>query len=203
MEATVREVIRLKQSVRLTADKFGIPRITLHDHVQKRLRLPRDADGDGLHMMTVHNTKHARAVFTDDQEVQLAKYIVEAADVYFGLTPTDIRSLAYRCTVHFKIAIRPEWHKTMMAGHDWFTSFRQRHNLAIRKPQATSLARATSFNEHTVGIFFTKLGELYEKLKLQPSAIWVTDETGVTTVQQPGLVGLLSPNFCLVIFNIK
>ena len=57
--------------------------------------------------------------------------------------------------------------------------------LAIRKPEATSLCRATSLNKTNVGCFFDKLAEVMDRLKLKSSAIWNVDGTGITTVQNP------------------
>ena len=56
----------------------------------------------------------------------------------------------------------------------------------MRKPEATSLARATAFNRHTVGKFFDQLGDLYDRYKFEMHGIYNLDETGCTTAQQPG-----------------
>ena len=60
--------------------------------------------------------------------------------------------------------------------------------LSVRKPEATSLARATVFNRHTVGKFFDQLGDLYDCYKFEMHDIYNLDETGCTTAQQPGVV---------------
>jgi hypothetical protein len=50
--------------------------------------------------------------------------------------------------------IPDSWSKNKKAGPDWFTAFIKRHQeLSIRKPQPTSLARATAFNRTTVAEF--------------------------------------------------
>lgn len=66
-----------------------------------------------------------------------------------------------------------------MAGRDWFTHFMHRHkDLSIRAPQATSLARATTFNRHSVVEFFDKLAYLMDKHKVPPELIFNFDECG-------------------------
>ena len=61
----------------------------------------------------------------------------------------------------------------------------------MQKPEATSLARATAFNCHTIGKFFDQLGDLYDRYKFEMHDIYNLDETGCTTAQQPG--GVVAP----------
>ena len=73
-----------------------------------------------------------------------------------------------------------------MAGKEWMTSLLKRNpKLSIRKPEATSLGRATSFNTKNVKVFYDKLGEVMDIYKFSASQIWNVDETGVSTVVRP------------------
>lgn len=75
-----------------------------------------------------------------------------------------------------------------MAGSDWLASFLRRHkelSLMRNKPEAMSLAKASSFNGHNVELFFNNLEKLLTENDIPLWSIWSMDETGITTVQRP------------------
>lgn len=75
-----------------------------------------------------------------------------------------VRKFAYQLAVSFNIKHPAQWDDIEMAGPDWFSNFLKRHpQMTIRCPQATSLARATSFNRANVGALFGRLGEVIQK----------------------------------------
>lgn len=101
----------------------------------------------------------------------------------------QVKKFAYQLAVIYNIKHPQSWDKNQMAGPDWFTFFMKRNlSLSVRSPEATSLARATSFNRTNVEHFFNSLGQVIERYNFDGSDIWNVDETGVTTVQSPNRV---------------
>ncbi|XP_025414245.1 uncharacterized protein LOC112686259 [Sipha flava] len=92
----------------------------------------------------------------------------------------DFRKLAFQlaeqngCSHRFNKANR-------MAGQDWMNGFLLRHpDLSLRKPEATSGARAMGFNKVTYTQFFNLLTGYIDKYKLNANRIYNCDETGIT-----------------------
>jgi hypothetical protein len=49
------------------------------------------------------------------------QYLLKAADIYYGLSPKEVRKLAYQYATELKIDPVPEgWSKNKQAGADWF-----------------------------------------------------------------------------------
>ena len=154
---------------------FGIPASTLHGYINKYKSLPQSEQRTS---QLSFGYQKPRQVFTDHQEVTLVAYLKNASSIYFGLSPRDVRVLAYECAKRFDIRMPPSWSDVQMAGPDWFSAFLKRHpDLSIRTPEATSLARATSFNRMNVAQFFEKLGNVMERFQFDVTRIWNVDET--------------------------
>ena len=136
--------------------------------------------------------KHNRQVFSAEQEISLQGYLERAANIYFGLSPKNVRELAYECAIEFGLEMSDQWSRDKCAGPDWFSGFLKRNpSLSISTPEATSLSRATSFNRSNVDRFFGQLETVLDRDSIMPYDIWDCDETGLTTVQKPSsVVGL-------------
>lgn len=129
--------------------------------------------------------KKSRQIFSDEQSQKLEAYIKHASKIYFGLSPMNVRKLAYECALKFDVLMPESWLEKKMAGPDWLTNFlKKNQTLTIRKPEQTSLQRAINFNRVTVGEFFEKLADVIDRFKFAPGDIWNLDETGLTTVQK-------------------
>lgn len=166
-----------------TSELYGVARSTLQDYV-KRFRKLSQQDGSVDNM--TFGYQRPRQVFTDDQEATLVTYLKHASSIYFGLSPREVRNLAYECAKSFNIRTPVSWSEKQIAGADWFSSFLKRHpELSLRTPEATSIARATAFNKSNVTQFFSKLADVMDKHKLDGCSIWNVDETGIVTVVKP------------------
>lgn len=121
-------------------------------------------------------------------EEDLSQYIIQCSSMNFGLSPKEVRSLAYELAKRNNINVPVGWHVSEKASKDWLASFMKRHPLSIRKPAATSVSRASCFNRDNVSTFFSLLANVMDRYKFECSDIWNTDETGITTVQCPDRV---------------
>ena len=57
-----------------------------------------------------------------------------------------------------------------------------RQLIFIRRPEATSLSRCTSFNKKNVLDFYDNLGSLLDKYHFIPECVYNVDETALTTM---------------------
>lgn len=173
----------LQFSIRKVANDFNIHYSTLSRYISKvkKLRNLRDTSE-----MPKSGYAKARLVFTEEQESILVAYIKRSSDIMFGLDPISVRKLAYQCAVLHEIKIPSSWNENQQAGTEWLNLFLKRNSeLSIRQPEATSLARATSFNPTNVKMFFEKLSDVLSRHPFEAFSIWNMDETGVSTVLRP------------------
>ena len=130
--------------------------------VRSLYRYVRNAKNGSLHcvLSSTHKTVFSSAV----EDVQV-EYIQQACDIYFGLTPAELRCLAFSFGKELKLKLSSSWMENEKAGQDWFSRFLKRQpQLSIRKPEATSVARASGFNKHTVSMFFDNLNNVLKKM---------------------------------------
>lgn len=117
------------------------------------------------------------------------QYLCKSSDIYFGLSPKELKLLAFQFATKLALPIPSTWQVEETAGKKWLNLFMKRHPmLSIRKPEATCLARATAFNRETVGAFFRSLQQIMLANKINSLSLWNMDESGFTTVQRPDRV---------------
>lgn len=173
MELAVKEVLSGQVSCKRASQTYDLPRSTLQRKVEEYKK------NQTFEMKGLGSFK---PIFTRAQEEELALYIKDMESRLFGLSPKDVRKLAYQLAEKNRVphTFDPQ---TRMAGEDWLTNFLKRNSsLSIRKPEATSAARAMGFNREAVGMFFKLLVETIEKNNISSDKLFNVDETGMTTV---------------------
>ncbi|XP_041982716.1 uncharacterized protein LOC121735820 [Aricia agestis] len=173
------EEVSKGRSIRAAARMFDLCHVSLTRYKQKK-----ENASEGQIVTMGYNP--ASKIFTKDQEDLICDYLIRTADIYFGLSPKEVRRLAFDLAKHFHLSRPKSWDYKELASEDWFSGFMKRHpELSIRCAQATSLSRATSFNRNNVEPFFNHLATVLDRYKFEPQDIYNMDETGVTTVHKP------------------
>lgn len=158
------------------AKEFGLSRNTLRRYVRK-------IRGNGT--TEFQPSYKANQVFSVEEENELSQYLDVMARMNHGLTTKMIARLAYDLAVKNNKRYPESWDKEKQAGYFWRQGFMERHpQLSLKKAEATSLSRSTSFNKHNVSAFYQNLRDVLSREKFGPESIWNADETGVTTVQR-------------------
>lgn len=175
------------KSLRSASTKYGIPRATL----QRRKKTWNESE----------MKPGKKCVFTAEQEMYLFNHLVSMANTFHGLTPFQVRKLAYELAAKLKIKHPPSWRRNL-AGRDWLYGFLARHpQLSTRKAEGTSINRVTSFNQEYLRRFYNNLFILLTKYKIPPERIFNMDESGFTTVQVNSFMFIRS-SYCFNFFQL-
>lgn len=171
------EAVRSNKMGWLLASKtFGVPQATLRRHASNSNKtLESSAKGLGCW----------KATFTPDVERKLVEHLKLLESRLFGLTRTSVQELAFELAEKngFAHKFNPQKQK---AGQEWLEGFLRRNkDISLRKPEATSAARAQAFNRPQVNKFFEIYGHLLESENIGPHGIYNTDESSLSTVQKP------------------
>ena len=122
-------------------------------------------------------------------ESDLAQHIKTLSDMFYGLTIEKCKQVAYEFATRKKLKMPSSWDEKKKAGKSWWLGFKSRHNLSVLSPEPTSLGRASALNKFTVKEFFDSLAKVLNEYKFTAQQILNVDETGLTTVQNPGKIG--------------
>ncbi|CAH1956803.1 unnamed protein product [Acanthoscelides obtectus] len=173
MKQAIVAVLSKTMGYRKASQLYGVPQTTLERYVVKTRKSE----------VSLNSTPgNFKPVFSKKEEDELVRYIKEMKKRLFGLTTVVLRKLAYQLAEKNSKAHNFN-HDKMMAGVDWLKGFMKRHpDLSIRKPAATSAARAMGFNKVAVDKFYSLLGEIYDKYN--PDRIYNCDETRISCVSK-------------------
>lgn len=179
LKSAIDDVLQRKFSLQVAADNNSVSKTTLIRHL-KFHKL------SGNREFKYESHIDVKKILNGNDEALLVDYIKTSARLHYGLTKYQVRVLAYQYCKQNERQIPANWEREKRAGRGWLRYFIQRHRtLSLRKPEATSLARATSFNKNTVSNFFSNLKECYQRYPFRPDQIYNVDETGNSTVHVP------------------
>ena len=129
-----------------------------------------------------------KPVFNQQQESEIAEQVKFLGSLYYGLSVADLRKFVYQYAELNNIKNNFD-KSSKTAGYDWVQGFMRRNpSVAVRKAEATSLNRVSAFNKEEITHFYNMLGDLMEKHRFSPNNMYNADETGITTVTDPGKV---------------
>lgn len=92
MGEAANEVLENDRPIRQVAKEPGPCHVSLYRYCKK---IKNHKEGGGSPPRTGYNP-HTRG-FTGEMEVKIVEYLLKAADLYFGLTPKEVRRFAYKC----------------------------------------------------------------------------------------------------------
>lgn len=172
MELAVDAVIKNEMGYKKASASYSVPRATLQRYVKKKLR--------NEFAVVDKSVGKFHPVFTAEQELEIVSQVIEMQRRLFGVTLKELRQFVFQLAVKNNCK-HPFNTETQMAGEDWAFHFMKRHpGLSLRKPEATSGARAMGFNKVAVTAFFKLLTNTVDEHKLTGDRIYNCDETGIT-----------------------
>ena len=172
------EVLRNNKSKAAAAKDFNVDRMTLSRFI-KKIQQSEDA------ITGYKAVAAAKTIIPETMEKDLAIHLVTLCDIFHGLSQKSCRVLAFEFCSRNNVNMPRSWSEHGLAGQDWWLKFAERHQLTLRAPESTSLARASAFNKPVVNKFFSNLAKVMDEHKFSPNQIFNCDETGLTTVQKP------------------
>lgn len=181
IEAAAEKVLTDTMSIREAAAAYGVSKSTLSRHLCSH-----KAKKENTPFSYVSKIQ-SRKIFNEKEENLLVNYLLQASKYHYGLTVNEVCKLAYQFATANKNLLPLNWKQEEKAGKDWYLGFMKRQSalLSLRKPEPTSLCRATSFNRNTVREFFDNYESLLKRSKFSPNQIFNLDESGITTVHVP------------------
>ncbi|KAJ8933407.1 hypothetical protein NQ314_014030 [Rhamnusium bicolor] len=166
LAAAVADVLQNNFSIRKSAELHNVKKSCLCNYVKKVRTY-------GIENVCFKSHYVTTQVFTTEMEDKFQEYLLTCSDMFHGLTPKATRRLAYEYAKKKQCKTSRKMEENGLAGREWLNGFLRRHaRLSIRTPEATSLARVTSFNKSNINLFFDKLADVMQRYQFTPSRIY-------------------------------
>lgn len=150
IEEAVKDELENGYSINKTAKFYNISRAYLAK-VIKKFKQSGNTDRAYVHCPNIGKKR----IFSKEQEDLLVSYLKTASKMCHGLTRKKTRELAYEYAKSNNIC-PDKWEVTKTASVDWLRGFMTRHkDLAVRKPESTSLSRQLVSTKQMLAYFLT------------------------------------------------
>lgn len=157
IETAIKFIQEKKMTIGEASRHFNLKKPTMIFHLNKFKQ--------SGNLIYSYSPKKPKKVFSDEEEQLLLQYLTTAANMHYGLTKSQVMRLAYDFAKANNKITDPSWIANKSAGKQWPRDYRKKYHdkLSLRKPQATSLARATAFNKETVAAVFNNYKKILER----------------------------------------
>ncbi|KAJ8886669.1 hypothetical protein PR048_012881 [Dryococelus australis] len=157
------QAIRNGRKMKEASQDFGIPESSLRTRMKQ-------GQFDGV-----------RLVFSHKREVVLVSHAITLSNLFYGLTMTELRQLAYEFASRNGMP-NTFSSTTKLIGYDWAE---KNPEVSIRKPELISQARIKGFNCDAVKHIFGNLEIVQNNFEFHLCPIFNVDEAYITTVRKP------------------
>jgi len=147
------------ETIRIAAEKFGVPRSSLHDRVTGKIQ---------------HGNQAGRVPYLTKEEEELVKFLIKCADI--GYPHTRNQALALVQHIINQKGIQ------RMVTFGWWQKFCQRHEtLSLRSAASLSVQRAMASDPDALKLYYDTLEDTLKGNGIlnKPMHIFNCDETGM------------------------
>lgn len=167
LNSAIADIQQHRLTIAKASERYNIPYITLYKRIKGLRGVKSKTQGRPL-------------AIPWQAECKLAENIKTMAKWGYGLSCAEIKEKVREFVTVNNI---PNPFKNNRPGTDWFTKFKKRHNLSLRKPETLEYCRKKSTDPFIINKYFDLLENTLDQLKLRerPECLFNLDETSLCT----------------------